>query len=223
MLFNPVSGVPLSQRVPGPLERHPIDARAAGSLVQRRGRRLRYGDRTFRHFQPATASTDFVLGEFPWRVERRGSGRSRRLRRAAVHAVERRHEEEATWSLGEYTTGEQIWKAFALPGDRPTRSACSRTSPRPTPARPRATCEPLRCWRWPLLLVLAGRALTAAREQVFRHDYAFQPGDRRGRLRHRAVHAARRRARSSSTIDTSVNNSWLGFDLALINREPATA
>ena len=82
---------------------------------------------------------------------------------------------EATWSLGEYTTGQQIWKAFALPDEPPDPVGVFAHQPSPYAGKTGGYLRTFALLALSLLLLLAGRELTAAREQVFAHDYAFQP------------------------------------------------
>ena len=173
--LQPRAGVPLSQRVSGPLERHHHAAGAAGAATASGGPAAHYQGKTFKLFQTASATTDYVLGQFPWRVRAFDvAGMSDYVAPPLMLSAERT-DNETTWSLGEYTTGAGIWKAFGLPGASAARRwACSRTSRRPTRARWRGTGVCSRCW---LLLVAVGvvRAASAAREQVFAGSYQFPP------------------------------------------------
>src|SRR5215470_1256173 len=74
--------------------------------------KVKYLGEAYRHFQTAKAGTSFVLGEFPWQV---------RVGEAAVvtdyvspprvlSSEQTGH--EITWSMGEYTSGKDIWRAF---------------------------------------------------------------------------------------------------------------
>ena len=77
-----------------------------------------YGE-TFKHFQSATATTEFVLGEFPWQVRVGDRAETRDFVAPPRMLSEERTAEETTWSLGTYMTGAQVWAAFSLPGKAP--------------------------------------------------------------------------------------------------------
>jgi len=74
-----------------------------------------------------------------------------------------------------------------------------------------------------LLLLLAGRSLTAAREQVFAHDYAFQPRTNAEAAFVTEPFTLHQPGTIQFEIDTALNNSWAYFDLALINTQTGTA
>ena len=66
-------------------------------------------------FQSAVARTDFVLGEFPWRV-RVGDTIEVDDYIAPPHVLSSEGtDEETTWSHGVYTDATRIWKAFSVP------------------------------------------------------------------------------------------------------------
>ena len=68
------------------------------------------------HFQTGEARTAFVLGEFPWRVSVGDRVTYRDYIAPPRMLSSETTENETTWSLGEYTTGQEIWKAFGLAG-----------------------------------------------------------------------------------------------------------
>ena len=182
-----------------------------------------YADRTFRHFQSALASTEFVLGEFPWRVEVHDRVDVADFVAPPFMLSREGTASEATWSLGEYTTGEQIWKAFALPGEPPDPVGVFAHQPSPYAGKTTGYVRTFVLLALALLLLLGGRALTAAREQVFAHDYAFQPRATAEAAFVTEPFTLHEPGTIQFEIDTSVNNSWAYFDLALINTQTGTA
>ena len=222
VLFDPYQGFRYLSEYQG----HWSDIRAIHALpvVSSKTRPVaRYADRTFRHFQSATASTNVVLGEFPWRVEVPDKVEVADFVAPPYMLSREGTANEATWSLGEYITGEEIWKAFALPGE--PRDPVGVFAHQPSPYTPRtgSYMRTFAALAVLLLLLLAGRSLTAAREQVFAHDYAFRPRPNAEAAFVTEPFTLRAPGTIQFEIDTTLNNSWAYFDLALINTQTGTA
>ncbi len=182
----------------------------------------RYGGRTFKLFQTASATTDYVLGQFPWRVRAYDvAGVSDYIAPPRLLSAERT-DQETTWSLGEYTPGTAIWKAFDLPGEPPRAVGVFANQPSPHKGKV--------AWYWTifallvLLVVIAGlvRTVSAAREQVFAGSYEFQPTS----IDSSFVTDTFRVNRDSNlelTISTNLANNWAYFNFALINSDTGVA
>jgi hypothetical protein len=217
LLFNPYHGFRYLSEYQG----HWNDIRTLhalpGMMERSKGHANAFYDgETFRHFQSATAVTAFVLGEFPWEV-RTGDHVSvsdyvsppRLL--SAERAVE-----ETTWSLGEYRTGEEIWKAFRLPGSPPAAQGVFANQPSPY------TGQPGRFWRLfgalaaLLVVVLLGRMVFAAREPVFNGGYTFSPGSGESSFVTPEFLVGKGPDNLEVTIETDLSNNWTYFNLALI-------
>ena len=182
----------------------------------------RYGGRTFRLFQTASATTDFVLGQFPWRVRAYDvAGVSDYVAPPLLLSAERT-DQETTWSLGEYTAGSEIWKAFELPGDPPRPVGVFANQPSPHKGKV--------AWYWAifavlaLLVVVAGlvRAASAAREQVFAGSYQFQPTSIDASFV-TDTFTVTRDSNLEFTISTNLTNNWAYFNFALINSDTGVA
>jgi hypothetical protein len=180
-----------------------------------------YEDRSYRHFQTATATTVFVLGEFPWQV-RVGD------QVTAVDYVDPPHilsaevtaDKEVTWSLGEYAKGADIWAGMSLPGDPPAVEGIFANQPSPYRGRP------ARMWRQAaVLLALAAVAwiahLAMAREkQAFTQTFAFDPRSIEDSSLVTSTFELDGRP-SATRVDTATNldNQWMDVGYALINDE----
>jgi Domain of unknown function (DUF4178) len=222
VLFDPYQGFRYLSEYQG----HWSDIRSIHALpaVSSRTRpTATYREGTFRHFQSATATTEFVLGEFPWRVEVEDRVEVADFVAPPFMLSREGTKSEATWSLGEYTTGEQIWQAFALPGEAPDPIGVFAHQPSPYAGRTAGYLRTFVALALVLLLLLAGRSLTAAREQVFAHDYAFQPRATAEAAFVTEPFTLREAGTIQFEIETSVNNSWAYFDLALIDTKTGTA
>ena len=182
-----------------------------------------YAGRTFRHFQSALASTEFVLGEFPWRVEVHDRVDVADFVSPPLMLSREGTQTEATWSLGQYSTGEEIWKAFALPDEPPDPVGVFAHQPSPYAGKTGGYLRTFVVLAALLLLLLAGRELTAAREEVFAHEYAFQPAATAEAAFVTEPFTLSEPGTIQFEIETSVNNSWAYFDLALIDTQSGTA
>lgn len=180
-----------------------------------------YQGREYRHFQTATATTIFVLGEFPWQV-RVGETVTAvdyvappRILSAEVNA-----DKEVTWSLGEYTSGSDIWKTMSLPGEPPRPEGIFANQPSPYAGRTG------RMWRTAALLLALAALLwiahlaTARERRAFAQIFTYDP---------RAIQDASfvtptfdlDGRPSAVTVATSTNleNQWMGVGYALVNDE----
>ncbi len=139
-------------------------------------RRLRVGGVTYRHFQRSNATTIFVLGEFPWRAHRGETAVVDDYIAPPKMISGERMDGEVVWSLGDYWTGDQIWKAFQLPGrPNPARGVYAN---QPSPHHGHAGAM----WRLSLWMLVALAALmfyftvSARREEVYTNRYNFSTG-----------------------------------------------
>jgi hypothetical protein len=182
----------------------------------------RYLGKTFKLFQTASATTDFVLGQFPWRVRAFDvAGVSDYVAPPLMLSAERT-DEETTWSMGEYTTGKRIWEAFALPGDPPP--AVGVFANQPSPHKGKAA------WYWMIfgmLALLAAvaaviRGTSAAREQVFSGSYEYQATSTESSFV-TPTFTVPRESNLEVAISTNLSNNWLYFNLALINADTGDA
>jgi DNA-directed RNA polymerase subunit RPC12/RpoP len=180
------------------------------------------GDEIFKHFQHATARTDFVLGEFPWRVQVGEEVVTDDFVEPPYMLSGEGTENERTWSRGTYTDPRQIWKAFNLPALPPAPTGVFANQPNPYAERSRALWS---AFRWLSLLVVVlmlYRLLTASGATIFAKDFRYQPG-----LPESSFVTEPFTLQSDGTVEvkvaTSLSNSWLGFDLALINLDTGDA
>lgn len=178
-----------------------------------------YHGQTYRHFQTAKARTVFVLGEFPWQV-RVGETATvadyvapPRMLSGEVTA-----DKEATWSLGEYVDGADVWASLSLPGAPPGRDGVFANQPSPFAG------AAVRMWRTAALLVALAvllwlAHLATAREKVaFAQAFTYDP---------RAIQDTSfvtppfeldgrpSAVRVETTAD--VDNQWVGVGYALVN------
>ena len=184
----------------------------------------RLDGRTYAMFSSSTATTSYVLGEFPWRVEVGESVKVEDYIAPPYMISEETTDGEVTFSHGEYRTGEQIWKAFQAPGSPPTPSGVFANQPSPQQGRVRSTW---RTWLW-LMVALAvlffAFTFESAHREVFQQQYTFAPGtatepsfvtpvfELTGRTSNVALY-----------IRTNLDNNWAYFNLALIDEQSGHA
>ena len=119
VLFNPYKGFRYLTEYNG----HWNDTSILRSLpvVSAAGSTLTYLGETYRHFQSALAQTSFVLGEFPWQVRVGESVMTSDYISPPRVISSEGTGNEVTWSMGEYLSGGDVWRAFKLPGNPPRR------------------------------------------------------------------------------------------------------
>lgn len=224
LLFNPYAGFRYLTEYNG----HWNDVATVKAMPEEHflGARLaaEYRGETFRHFQRAAATTDFVLGEFPWQV-RVGDVAQVSDFVAPPRLLSAEAEgDDVTWSLGTYVSGARVWEAFALPGRPPVPVGVYVNQPSPHGAIARGRW---RLFRWLVLLLVGAQwaSMFAARnEEVFEGTYQFQPPGGEGAAFVTAPFELRGRTSNVQVeIDTDVQNSWLYFGLALIDAERGAA
>lgn len=182
-----------------------------------------YQGRSYRHFQSASATTHFVLGEFPWRVSLGDVVAASDFIAPPFLLSRETTPEEVTWSLATYVAGETVWRSFNLAGEAPAPHGVYANQPSPHAGRPTRYWKAFAALAALLLLVFAARELTAAQEEVFRSTYRF-PSIVAGEPSFvtQPFHIA-----EPSTVELRLaverGNAWLGLDLALINIETGEA
>lgn len=222
VLFNPYHGFRYLTEYQG----HWNDVRVVREIpdVGSSGQRPRatHDGRTYKHFQHARATTDYVIGEFPWRVTVGDAVDADDYVDPPYMLSSEGTEAERTWSLGEYTAGAKIWKAFDLPGTPPAPIGVFANQPNPHNGGAAAGCTVFVVLLGLLVLLMGWRAMTADRERVFSQQYTWQPG-----VAEQSFVTPTFTLRDSGTLSidlsAAVSNSWLGLDLALVNLDTGTA
>jgi ribosomal protein S27E len=135
-----------------------------------------YHGQTYRHFQTAQALTVYVLGEFPWQVRVGESVTvADYVAPPRMLSGEMTGDKEATWSLGEYVDGADLWASLSLPGAPPAREGVFADQPSPFGGGAG------RMWRTAAVLVALAALLwvahlATARESVaFAQEFAYDP------------------------------------------------
>jgi hypothetical protein len=186
--------------------------------------KVRYLGETYRHFQTAKAGTSFVLGEFPWQA---------RVGEAAVvtdyvspprvlSSEQTGH--EVTWSMGEYMSGKDIWKAFNLPGDPPEPVGVYENQPSPASGQAATIRVTFAAFFLLLILMMIGFDLSASKAQVFTGYFKFN-SNQRGDSSFVTDEFEVTGHTSNVEVETStdLNNRWVYLNYALINENTGQA
>ena len=185
---------------------------------------LNYLGETYRHFQTAQAGTSFVLGEFPWQVRVGESAEvSDYVSPPRVISAERTGK-EITWSMGEYITGRDLWRAFKLSGEAPAPIGVYENQPSPFSA------EVKNIW-WMagagllLLIVLMMLVYSTARDQqVFSQSYEFNTNVKsESSFVTDGFELKGRTSDVELTTTSPLDNKWIYLNYALINQDTGHA
>jgi hypothetical protein len=186
--------------------------------------KVKYLGETYRHFQTAKAGTSFVLGEFPWQV---------RVGEAAVVTdyvspprvlSSEQTGQELTWSMGEYMSGKDIWRAFHLPGDPPEPVGVYENQPSPLSSDAMNIWVAFAAFALAIVVMMIAFDMTASKREVFNGYYKFD-SNARGDASfvtdefELGGHTSNVEVNSS----TDLNNRWMYLNYALINEETGQA
>ena len=182
----------------------------------------RWRDRTFKAFQTAEAVTSFALGEFPWAVSVGDRVTAQDFVSPPLMLSSERTEDEITWSLGEYVSGDRVWQAFKLEGKPPDTQGVFASQPNPLQGRVGATWRTLGMLVVALVVLFVLRQATAANARVFADNYQFTPGDTSAFV----TNSFELRGHASNVVIStaaSVNNNWIFASYTLVNEASGAA
>jgi hypothetical protein len=180
---------------------------------------VEFDGRKFARFSSAQAQTTYVVGEFPWRVKVGDSVLGDDFISPPFMLSSEVTEGEVTWSRGEYTTGQQVWAAFHLPGHPKSASGVYPSQPSPFAGRVRSAWT---LWLW-MMVALAAMAfyfMAGGGHHVYSHRYTFQPNATgEPSFVTPEFDVTGRTSNLELAIDTDLDNNWIYFSIALINSQ----
>ncbi len=186
---------------------------------------VRYLGETYKHFQSAQAVTSYVVGEFPWQMRVGEAAEVSDYVSPPRMISSERYGKEVTWSMGEYMSGRDVWKAFSLPGDPPEAIGVYENQPSPLSA------STTFIWTWAgvfislLVLIMIVMSSVARDEVVLTHSYHLDTSDPMGQASF-VTDVFELKGHTSGvevTTDTNVHNSWIYLNFALINDDTGEA
>ena len=185
---------------------------------------LNYLGETYKHFQTAKAETSFVLGEFPWQVRVGEFAEvSDYVSPPRVISAERTGN-ETSWSMGEYITGRDLWKAFKLAGDPPTPVGVYENQPSPLSANVKIIWTIAAAFLVLLVVLMMGFYSVARNEQIFSQSYSFNTnGKSEASFVTEDFELKGRTSNVELTTSAHVDNNWIYLNYALIDEDTGHA
>lgn len=218
LLFNPYKGFRYLTNYDGhwnfvtPVESLP-ERKAVGSRPA-----VEFEGNLYRHFSGAQAFTVFVLGEFPWRVKAGDEVLADDFVHPPLVLSSETTSSEVTWSLGQYTPGSEIWKAFKLPGNPPRANGVYLNQPSPFRG------EGGSIWKRFFLMLITLVVITIAfgelrrGDMVFDEHYRYSTADQgEPSFVTKVFDIDGNTSPLRVTITTNLINNWAYFNLTLIN------
>ncbi len=185
---------------------------------------LTWMGRTYKHFQKAQAETTYVVGEFPWRAHVGYKVITEDFVSPPYMLSSERTDDEFTWSSGEYVAGGDIWQRFSLKTKPPAVVGVYSNQPSPYLGSSRSawtTFGPLavlRCGSYCFSWMFMGNRI------VFEQPCRFDASNRGEASFVTPVFELPGRASNvETTIASDLRNSWLYFNLALVNEDTGQA
>jgi len=221
VLFNPYKGIRYLSEYNG----HWNDISICKMLPMSEGTSANYLGEVYKHFQTCDASTDFVLGEFPWQV--------RVGEKAAVTDYvhpprvlsSEKLDKEVTWSIGEYMYGREIWEAFKLHGAPPEAMGVYENQPSPVTTNVAGMWVAFAAFAMLLLALMAGFDVRAKKEPVLQQTFYYNRADAKGEASFVTNVFELGGGTSTVEVNTSaaVDNHWIYLNYALINQDTGQA
>src|SRR5438132_6284792 len=221
VLFNPYKGIRYLSEYNG----HWNDISICKMLPMSEGTSANYLGEVYKHFQTCDASTDFVLGEFPWQV--------RVGEKAAVTDYvhpprvlsSEKLDKEVTWSIGEYMYGREIWEAFKLHGAPPEAMGVYENQPSPVTTNVTGMWVAFAAFAMLLLALMAGFDVRAKKEPVLQQTFYYNRADAKGEASFVTNVFELGGGTSTVEVNTSaaVDNHWIYLNYALINQDTGQA
>jgi hypothetical protein len=224
LLFNPYKGFRYLTNYQGhwnfvtPVESLP-ERRAVGSRPA-----VFFQGNLYRHFSGAQATTSFVLGEFPWRVKAGEEVLADDFVHPPMVLSSETTNEEVTWSLGEYTQGADLWKAFALPGSAPKPQGVYLNQPSPYTGKVGGVWGIFALMLAGLLFIAIMFGTFSSGDTVFDEHYHYSVADRgEPSFVTKVFELKGHTSNLELNINTNLANDWAYFNLALINETTGDA
>jgi hypothetical protein len=184
-----------------------------------------YLGETYKHFQTAEATTDFVLGEFPWEVRVGEKAQLTDFVRPPRALSRENTSNEISWSISEYMEGKDVWSAFHLSGSAPEAVGVYENQPSPIGSNIKAVWQAFAAFAILLFLLMIGFEAGAKKEPVFTASYQLNPGPLVGEASFvtDTFPLSGRTSDVQVTTEADVQNSWIYLNYALINQDSGEA
>jgi hypothetical protein len=183
-----------------------------------------YLGETYKHFQTAQAGTSYVLGEFPWQVRVGESAEVTDYISPPRVLSSERTGKEVTWSMGEYMSGADLWKAFRLPGDPPQPVGIYENQPSPMKGDVQNIWMVFGAFLLALVVLMIGFDFASQNKQIFNGSYKYD-SRQRGEASFVTNDFEITGHTSNVEVETStdLDNHWIYLNYALINEDTGQA
>jgi hypothetical protein len=227
LLFNPYNGFRYLTEYNGHWNFVQVQTALPEKLRARGKPAMRFGGKTYLAFDSMEAITAYVLGEFPWKVQRGESVVCGDFVAPPSMLSSEATRGEITWSRAEYMTGAEVWQAFKLAGSPPPAYGIFANQPSPYGA---SVASSWGTWVW-LNVALAALVflfmILAPGRVAFSDHYAYSQGAISLRSDSAFVTPAfqldGRDSNVELSIHTDLDNNWAYFNFALINDKTGQA
>jgi hypothetical protein len=218
LLFNPYQGFRYLTEYNGHWNFVQVQTALPEPALARGRPAWRYGGKTYAAFDSMTAETVYVLGEFPWRVTVGESVHCEDFVAPPSMLSSESTGGEVAWSLGQYTSGTELWQAFRLPGSPPPVYGVFANQPSPYGG---SVGSAWRTWLW-LNVALAAMVflfmIIAPGRTAFSDHYSYaQSATGNAAFVTPNFQLAGRDSNVELHIHTDLDNNWAYFSFALIN------
>lgn len=225
LLYNPYKGYRYLTEYQG----HWNDIRTLRALPVRTTKggkpAVLYAGNTYKHFQAARAETVFVMGEFPWQIRFDETFGVMDYVDPPRSISSEESADEIVWSIGEYTPGPEIWKAFGLSGQPPAAIGVYSNQPSPLQDKVKSAWKMFGIFAVLIIVLMILVAIAAPDQTVFRQHYTFNnytPGAEPSFVTP-IFELKGGKSPVDVEIKTDLNNDWAYFALALINDDTGVA
>ena len=219
LLFSPYKGFRYLTEYNG----HWNDCSVTTALPEADGAGVRYLGKKYKHFQTCTATTTFVLGEFPWQVRVNDEVSVTDYIAPPYVLSSETAGSETTWTLGEYVHGDDIWKAFGLAGRAPAALGVYENQPSAVKASAGQTWFAFAGLATAIFVIFTLTQLFARREEVFREAYRFTTSSGEASFVTPEFELKGRTSTLAVETDADVNNQWIYVNYALIDESTGKA
>ncbi len=224
LLFNPYKGFRYLTEYNGHWNFVQVETALPEQTVGRGRIAMRYGGKTYLAFDSMTASTAYVLGEFPWGVHVGESVACQDFVAPPAMLSSESTGAEVTWSRAEYMTGAEVWQAFKLPGSAPPAYGIFANQPSPYGGNVASSWQ---TWLW-LNVALAGLVFLfmfiSPGRVAFADRFVFSQGAKPDIAIAKdsafvtpTFQLDGRTSNVKLSIHTDLDNNWVYFNFALIN------
>jgi len=219
LLFNPYKGFRYLTEYNG----HWNDCSVATALPEADGIGARYLGKKYKHFQTCTATTTFVLGEFPWQVRVDDAVAVTDYVAPPYVLSSEMAGSETTWTLGEYVQGADIWKAFGLPGIAPAPMGVYENQPSALKSSASQTWFACAGLATAIFVIFTLNQVFSQQAQVFREAYRFSPSSAEASFVTPEFELKGRTSSVEVQTDADVSNQWIFLNYALIDQDTGQA